>query len=167
MTWRNGTNRPWKAQFAALRVTPAQRLAAPPPRPRGLAPLRTGSRRHARAPSTTSSALPATASRKALVQLAHQRWAIEQQYQELKDELGTRSLRRTVVCRVASPRRPDRLGVRVAATRTSTRRRATADAAGRPSGDHGDPDGAFLRDATALLEDHAETRGNRSANLTK
>ena len=33
-------------------------------------------------------ALPATASRKALVQLAHQRWAIEQQYQELKDELG-------------------------------------------------------------------------------
>ena len=32
--------------------------------------------------------LPPTASLKALVQLAHQRWAIEQQYQELKDELG-------------------------------------------------------------------------------
>ena len=32
--------------------------------------------------------LPATASLKALVHLAHQRWAIEQQYQELKDELG-------------------------------------------------------------------------------
>jgi SRSO17 transposase len=32
--------------------------------------------------------LPPAASVKALVQLAHQRWAIEQQYQELKDELG-------------------------------------------------------------------------------
>lgn len=32
--------------------------------------------------------LPATASLKALVRLAHQRWAIEQQYQELKGELG-------------------------------------------------------------------------------
>ena len=32
--------------------------------------------------------LPATASLRALVRLTHQRWAIEQQYQELKDELG-------------------------------------------------------------------------------
>src|SRR5882724_9239500 len=32
--------------------------------------------------------LPATASVKSLVRLAHQRWAIEQQYQELKTELG-------------------------------------------------------------------------------
>jgi SRSO17 transposase len=32
--------------------------------------------------------MPATTSLGALVQLAHQRWAIEQQYQELKDELG-------------------------------------------------------------------------------
>ena len=32
--------------------------------------------------------LPATTSLQALAQLAHQRWAIEQQYQELKDELG-------------------------------------------------------------------------------
>src|SRR5437879_5727657 len=32
--------------------------------------------------------LPATASVKQLVRLAHQRWAIEQQYQELKTELG-------------------------------------------------------------------------------
>lgn len=36
-------------------------------------------------------ALPPTASLRALVELAelaHQRWAIEQQYQEVKDELG-------------------------------------------------------------------------------
>ena len=32
--------------------------------------------------------VPATASVKQLVRLAHQRWAIEQQYQELKTELG-------------------------------------------------------------------------------
>src|SRR4029077_12240534 len=32
--------------------------------------------------------LPAAASLKHLVRLAHQRWAIEQQYQELKTELG-------------------------------------------------------------------------------
>jgi SRSO17 transposase len=32
--------------------------------------------------------LPPTASVKQLVRLAHQRWAIEQQYQELKTELG-------------------------------------------------------------------------------
>ena len=34
------------------------------------------------------SGIPPTASLRALVRLAHQRWAIEQQYQELKDELG-------------------------------------------------------------------------------
>ena len=32
--------------------------------------------------------LPATTSLNVVVRLAHQRWAIEQQYQELKDELG-------------------------------------------------------------------------------
>jgi hypothetical protein len=32
--------------------------------------------------------LPATASLRAVVRLAHHRWAIEQQYQELKTELG-------------------------------------------------------------------------------
>jgi SRSO17 transposase len=32
--------------------------------------------------------LPVTTSLKALVYLAHQRWAIERQYQELKDVLG-------------------------------------------------------------------------------
>ncbi len=32
--------------------------------------------------------LPPTASLRTLVRLAHQRWAIEQQYKELKDEIG-------------------------------------------------------------------------------
>ena len=41
-----------------------------------------------RGPSTTLVDLPATTSLRGLVRLAHQRWAIEQQYQELKGELG-------------------------------------------------------------------------------
>ena len=87
VAWRNGANRPWAAHFAALRVTPAHDW-----RGRRLAPevwllferdLGTTPRVKA-----YLVALPATASLRALVRLAHQRWAIEQQYMELKDELG-------------------------------------------------------------------------------
>lgn len=87
VSWRNGSNPPWRARFTALRVTPAhdwrQRRLAPEVwllGERGLGPT----------PRIKYSliALPPTASLKALVRLAHQRWAIEQQYQELKDELG-------------------------------------------------------------------------------
>jgi SRSO17 transposase len=87
VTWRNGTNRPWAAHFAALRVMPAQDW-----RRRRLAPevwlllerdLGTTPRVKA-----YLVALPPTASLRALVRLAHHRWAIEQQYQDLKDELG-------------------------------------------------------------------------------
>ena len=87
VTWRNGTNRPWAARFAALRVTPANewrnRRLAPEvwllcEQDLGLTPRIKYFFVH----------LPATASLKQLVRLAHQRWAIEQQYQELKTELG-------------------------------------------------------------------------------
>jgi SRSO17 transposase len=87
VTWRNGTNRPWAARFAAVRVTPAHDW-----RDRRLAPeiwllceqdLGTTPRT-----KYFFIDLPATASIKQLVRLAHQRWAIEQQYQELKTELG-------------------------------------------------------------------------------
>ena len=87
VTWRNGTNRPWAAYFAALRVTPATEWRA-----RRLAPevwvlfeRDLGATPRIKAYFV---ALPPTASLRALVHLAHQRWAIEQQYQELKDELG-------------------------------------------------------------------------------
>lgn len=87
VTWRNGTNRPWAAHFAALRVTPATDWRA-----RRLAPevwvlfeRDLGATPRIKAYFV---ALPPTASLRALVHLAHQRWAIEQQYQELKDELG-------------------------------------------------------------------------------
>jgi SRSO17 transposase len=87
VTWRNGTNRSWAARFAALRVTPANdwrnRRLAPEvwllgEQDLGLTPRIKYFFIH----------LPATASLPQLVRLAHQRWAIEQQYQELKSELG-------------------------------------------------------------------------------
>jgi SRSO17 transposase len=87
ITWRNGTNRPWRAHFFARRVTPAHDW-----RERRMAPevWLLCERDRGRTPRTKYYLidLPATTSWKALVQLAHQRWAIEQQYQELKDELG-------------------------------------------------------------------------------
>ena len=87
VTWRNGLNRPWAARFAALRVTPANewrnRRLAPEvwllcEQDLGLTPRI----------KYFFVSLPATASLTQLVRLAHQRWAIEQQYQELKTELG-------------------------------------------------------------------------------
>jgi SRSO17 transposase len=87
VTWRNGTNRPWAARFAALRVTPANewrnRRLAPEvwllcEQDLGLTPRI----------KYFFVNLPATAPLKQLVRLAHQRWVIEQQYQELKTELG-------------------------------------------------------------------------------
>ena len=85
--WRNGTNPPWEADFAALRVTPAtdwrHRRLAPEIWllcERGLGP--TGRRRHYLV------SLPSSASLTQLVRLAHHRWAIEQHYQDFKTELG-------------------------------------------------------------------------------
>jgi SRSO17 transposase len=87
ITWRNGANRPWRARFFAQRVTPAHDW-----RERRVAPevWLLCERDLGSTPRTKYYLidLPATTSWKALVQLAHQRWAIEQQYQDLKDELG-------------------------------------------------------------------------------
>jgi SRSO17 transposase len=87
ITWRNGTNRPWRARFFAHRVTPAHDW-----RERRVAPevWLLCERDLGTTPRTKYYLvdLPATMSLHAVVRLAHQRWAIEQQYQELKDELG-------------------------------------------------------------------------------
>jgi SRSO17 transposase len=87
VSWRNGTNAPWRARFCATRVTPAHDW-----RERRLAPevwllceRDLGSEPRTKCYLVN---LPPTASLRALVRLAHQRWAIEQQYQELKDEIG-------------------------------------------------------------------------------
>jgi SRSO17 transposase len=88
VSWRNGTHRPWRARFCAIRVTPAHDWRDA----RRLAPevwllcereLAGGDRARYYLVD-----LPSTASLRALVSLAHQRWAIAQQYQELKDEIG-------------------------------------------------------------------------------
>ena len=87
VSWRNGTNPPWRARCCATRVTPAHDW-----REHRLAPevWLLCERDLGPTPRTKYYLvhLPATASLRALVRLAHQRWAIEQQYQELKDEIG-------------------------------------------------------------------------------
>lgn len=87
ITWRNTpTARTWTARFAAQRVTPAHAW-----RQRRLAPevwLLAERDPAGRRTKYYFVHLPATASLRTLVRLTHQRWAIEQQYQELKDELG-------------------------------------------------------------------------------
>jgi len=86
VSWRNGTRPPWRARFWRSRVTPAHDW-----RRRGLAPevwLLCQRSLHRDETKHFLVDLPATASLRAVVQLAHQRWAIEQQYAELKTELG-------------------------------------------------------------------------------
>jgi SRSO17 transposase len=87
VSWRNGTNRAWRARFWTCRVTPAHDW-----RDRRVAPevWLLCQRDLGATPDTKYYLvnLPATASLKTLVRLAHHRWAIEQQYQELKSELG-------------------------------------------------------------------------------
>jgi len=88
VSWQNApTARTWHARFAAIRVTPAHAW-----RHRTLAPevWLLAERDLGETPRTKYYLvhLPATASLKALVHLAHQRWAIEKQYEDLKGELG-------------------------------------------------------------------------------
>jgi SRSO17 transposase len=88
VSWRNGTNPAWRARFCAVRVTPAHEWRER----RRLAPEVWLLCQRDLGSTPTSKYylvdLPPTASLRALVRLAHQRWAIEQQYQELKDEIG-------------------------------------------------------------------------------
>lgn len=87
ITWRNGTQPTRAARFAAVRVTPAHewRHARLAPEVWLLCEQDAGPTPRVKYYFVQ---LPATASLRALVTLAHQRWAIEQQYQELKSELG-------------------------------------------------------------------------------
>ena len=87
VTWRNGSNPALHAEFAALRVTPVVYW-------RQHAALHEVwllcERRGPRAPVQRYylSNLPATTPLAPLARLAHCRWAVEQQYRELKTDLG-------------------------------------------------------------------------------
>src|SRR2546428_146259 len=87
VSWRNGKNRPWEAEFAAMRVTPAHEWR----RGRIAEEVWLLCQRPVRAKAARKfyfSNLPPRARLSQLVRLAHQRWAVEQQYQNLKTELG-------------------------------------------------------------------------------
>jgi SRSO17 transposase len=79
--WAQGTKGPLAARFAAVRVRPTPR--SPECWLLCERPLTTRGERKAYLVN-----LPASAALKALVRLARSRWPIEQQYRELKDELG-------------------------------------------------------------------------------
>jgi SRSO17 transposase len=86
ITWRNGDQAPRAARFAACRVTPAKGWH------RSLAPevwlLCEQSLDGTYEDKFFLIHLPPRTGLARLVSLAHQRWAIEQQYQQLKTELG-------------------------------------------------------------------------------
>ena len=86
--WRNRRDgRQWAADWAAIRVTPALDSRHPRLSPEIwlLAERDVGRQAKTRYSYVN---LPETASLAQIARLAHQRWAIEQQYQELKTELG-------------------------------------------------------------------------------
>jgi hypothetical protein len=85
--------------------------------------------------------LPSTASLRALVRLAHQRWAIEQQYQELKRRDPARSFRAAQPACVATSCGPDRHRLQLSPERTP-------------------PTGAYASDAAACPRRHPRSLDN-------
>ena len=167
VSWRNGTNAPWRARFCAVRVTPAHDWRAE----RRLAPevwllcereLAGGDRVRYYLVD-----LPPTASLRALVRLAHQRWAIEQQYQELKDELGLDHFEGRSLPGMATPCRPDGPRLQLSPDRTPATRADAADPAAGARRHPRSAHRAFLHDPAALLEVDAQAQRSRTEKLTK
>jgi SRSO17 transposase len=88
VTWRNGPQTAWHARFLAVRVTPVVLWRQHRPLQACWLLCERPSRRSAAPLKWYVSNLPATTQLRTLVRAAHQRWAIEQQYQQLKTELG-------------------------------------------------------------------------------
>lgn len=86
--WREGRQRRLRSRFAAVRVRPAHRdyWQAAPHAEQGL--LIEWPRGEPRPTNYWLSNLPEKTPRKALVRLAHHRWVIERDYEELKQEVG-------------------------------------------------------------------------------
>ena len=88
VTWREGTRHPLRSRFAAIRVRPAHRdyERNQPYAEEWL--LIEWPRAEAEPTKYWLSTLPANTKLQDLVRLAKQRWIIERDYQELKQELG-------------------------------------------------------------------------------
>jgi SRSO17 transposase len=88
VTWREGTGRKLRSRFAALRIRPAHRdyWQAEPHAEQWL--LIEWPRNESEPTKYWISTLPPNTPLKALVKIAKQRWIIERDYQELKQELG-------------------------------------------------------------------------------
>jgi len=86
--WREGTDRKLRSQFAAVRIRPAHRdyWQAEPHAEQWL--LIEWPRNELEPTKYWISTLPPNTPLKALVKIAKQRWIIERDYQELKQELG-------------------------------------------------------------------------------
>ena len=89
ITWREGSNAPLTGRFAAVRVRPAhrdQKLSEPRARANGCSS--NGRKVKPSRPSTGSPPCPATTKLADLVAMTKQRWRIERDYQDLKQEIG-------------------------------------------------------------------------------
>jgi SRSO17 transposase len=88
VTWRQGTQQKLRSRFAAVRVRPAHRdeLRSEPHAEEWL--LIEWPASEAAPTKYWLSTLPAHSTLTALVRLAHHRWIIERDYEELKQELG-------------------------------------------------------------------------------
>ena len=88
VTWREGTNTKLASRFAAVRVRPAHRdYHRSTPRPDEWCLIEWPAD-EAEPTKYVLSTLPATISRRALVNATKLRWRIERDYQDLKQELG-------------------------------------------------------------------------------
>jgi SRSO17 transposase len=107
ISWRNGEQPKRRARFAALRVNPRARLARRTAAPRGLAPVRTGSR-HPDAdqvlPGASAARYITASSRGAGAPTLGDRTAVS----GTQERTRARSLRRPHVSGMAAPRRADR-----------------------------------------------------------
>lgn len=88
VTWRDRTQGPLTSRFAAIRVSPSHGYhAGQPPRPAEWLIIEWPESESAPTDFWLSN-LPADTPLEKLVRLAKARWHIEQDYQQLKDELG-------------------------------------------------------------------------------
>ena len=87
VTWRQGSAKPMRSRFAAVRVRAAHQQSGADLRPEEWLVIEWPTSETAPTKYHLSN-LPATASLKALVATIHLRWRIERDYQELKDEIG-------------------------------------------------------------------------------